>query len=154
MLRTRESAQIIAEHIDCEPVVFDGLQEAMFGEWDGHTFAEVMDSWPAQMSGWLGSPQIAPPGGESVQQVFDRVSAAFDRVLAAYPGKRIVVAAHVGTIRSLTVRALGAPLGAINRLEIAPASLTTLSWYADGNSSLRSFAEAAHLDELQQTWVP
>jgi probable phosphoglycerate mutase len=154
MLRTRESAQIIAEHIDCEPVVFDGLQEARFGEWDGHTFAEVMDSWPAQMSGWLGSPQIAPPGGESVQQVFDRVSAAFDRVLAAYPGKRIVVAAHVGTIRSLTVRALGAPLSSINRLEIAPASLTTLSWYGDGNSSLRSFAEAAHLDELQQTWVP
>ena len=154
MVRTRESAQIIGEHIGLEPVVVDGLQEARFGQWDGHTFAEVMEKWPAQMSGWLGSPEIAPPGGESVRQVFDRVSAAFDKVLTAYPGKRIVIAAHVGTIRSLTVRALGAPLTSINRLEIAPASLTTLSWYADGNASLRAFSEAAHLDELQQTWVP
>ena len=154
MLRTRQSAEIIAEQIGCDPIVIDGLQEAQFGDWDGHTFAEVMQMWPAQMSGWLGSADMAPPGGESLRQVYERVSAAFDTVLTDHPGKRIIVAAHVGTIRSLTVRALNAPLSSINRLEIAPASLTTLSWYADGNASLRSFAEAAHLDELQQTWVP
>jgi probable phosphoglycerate mutase len=154
MLRTCESATIIGEIIGLEPVVVEGLQEAKFGEWDGHTFAEVMERWPAQMSGWLGSPEIAPPGGESIHQVYDRIGMALDTIQATYPGKRIIVACHVGTIRSLTVRALGAPLSSVNKLEIAPASLTTLTWYADGNSSLRSFAEAAHLDELQQTQVP
>jgi len=154
MLRTRESATIIGEIIGLEPVVVEGLQEAKFGEWDGHTFSEVMERWPAQMSGWLGSPEIAPPGGESIHQVYDRIGMALDTIQATYPGKRIIVACHVGTIRSLTVRALAAPLSSVNKLEIAPASLTTLTWYADGNSSLRSFAEAAHLDELQQTQVP
>ena len=113
-----------------------------------------MERWPAQMSGWLGSPEIAPPGGESIHQVYDRIGMALDTIQATYPGKRIIVACHVGTIRSMTVRALGAPLTSVNKLEIAPASLTTLTWYSDGNSSLRSFAEAAHLDELQQTQVP
>jgi len=154
MLRTRESAAIIGEILGLEPVAVDGLQEANFGEWDGHTFSEVMEKWPAQMSGWLGSAEIAPPGGESVRQLYDRVGAAFAKIQVEYVGKRVIVACHVGTIRSLTVRALGAQLTAFNKLEIAPASLTTLTWYADGNSSLRSFSEAAHLDELQQTWVP
>ena len=69
-------------------------------------------------------------------------------MLAEHTGKRIIVAAHVGTIRALTARALGAPLESMNRMELAPASITTLTWYADGNASMRSFAESGHLEGL------
>ncbi len=154
MLRTRESAELMGEILGLEPVVVDGLQEVKFGDWDGLTFTEIMEKWPAQLSGWLGSSEISPPRGESVHQVYERVGEALTKIQAAYPGKRVIVACHSGTIRSLTVRALGAPLTSVNKMEIAPASLTTITWYDDGHSSLRSFSEAAHLDELQQTWVP
>jgi probable phosphoglycerate mutase len=60
----------------------------------------------------------------------------------------------VGTIRALTARAIGAPLESMNRMELAPASITTLTWYADGNASMRSFAESGHLEGLGQTWIP
>jgi hypothetical protein len=30
-------------------------------------------------------------------------------------------------------------------MELAPCSLTTIAWFADGNSSLFGFAESAHL---------
>jgi hypothetical protein len=36
----------------------------------------------------------------------------------------------------------------MNRMELGPASLTTLTWYADGNASLRGFGESTHLDDL------
>jgi len=148
MLRTRETASLIGGRAGLSPVVVDGLQEGDFGEWDGFTFAEVMTRWPDEMADWLASPEVAPPGGESLVQVSTRVGRALDEVLAAYPGRRILMAAHVGTIRSLTARALGAPLPSMNRMELAPASITTLTWYADGNASMRSFGESAHLDGL------
>jgi hypothetical protein len=42
----------------------------------------------------------------------------------------------------------------MNRMELAPASITTLTWYSDGNASMRSFAESGHLEGLGTTWTP
>ena len=154
MLRTRETARILGDRIGLEPVVVEGLEEGRFGEWDGFTFTEVMTRWPDEMASWLASPNVAPPGGESLRDLTTRVNAALDRVLAEHAGRRIIVAAHVGSIRALTARALGAPLESMNRMELSPASLTTLTWYADGNASMRSFAESSHLDSVATTWVP
>ena len=55
---------------------------------------------------------------------------------------------------AMTARALVAPLSSMNRMELAPASITTLTWYADGNASMRSFAESAHLEGVGHTWLP
>ena len=148
MIRTRQTAAIIGARNGLTPVVVEGLEEGRFGEWDGYTFAEVMARWPDEMAAWLASPDVAPPGGETLREVYTRVGAALDRVLADHTGKRVLVAAHVGTIRSLTARALGTPMESMNRMELAPASITTLTWYADGNASMRSFAESGHLEGL------
>ncbi|CAB4936513.1 unannotated protein [freshwater metagenome] len=154
MTRTRQTAALIGTRLGLEPIVVEGLQECRFGEWDGLTFAEVMEGWPDQMGKWLASPTAAPPGGESLVEVVERVRVAIDGVLAEHAGSRVVMAGHVGTIRAMTARALGAPLEAMNRMELAPASLTTLTWYSDGNASMRSFAESGHLEGLGHTWTP
>jgi broad specificity phosphatase PhoE/ribonuclease HI len=152
MLRTRQSAAIIGARTGLTPIVVEGLQEGHFGEWDGLTFAEVMTGWPDQLAEWLASPDVAPPGGESARAVVTRISAALDKVLLEHAGRRVLVAAHVGTIRAMTTRALVAPLESMNRMELAPASITTLTWYADGNASMRSFAESGHLEGHPHTW--
>jgi probable phosphoglycerate mutase len=154
MLRTRQTAEILERSLGLEPVVVEGLEEGRFGEWDGSTFAEVMTRWPKELDAWLSSPEVAPPGGESLHDIHARVGAALDGVLERYRGARIAVAAHVGSIRALTARALEAPLLSMNRMELAPASITTLTWYADGNASLRSFAETGHLAGLTHSWTP
>jgi ribonuclease H / adenosylcobalamin/alpha-ribazole phosphatase len=154
MLRTRQTAQILGDRLGLAPVVVDGLQEGRFGEWDGFTFAEVMARWPQEMAAWLASPDVSPPGGESLRAISARVSAAVDVVLRDHPGRRVLVAAHVGTIRAMTARALGSPLESMNRMELAPASITTLTWYADGNASMRSFAEQGHLAGAKHAWTP
>jgi probable phosphoglycerate mutase len=154
MRRTRQTAEILGRSLGLEPVVVEGLEEGRFGEWDGSTFAEVMTRWPKELDAWLSSPEVAPPGGESLHDIHARVGAALDGVLERYRGARIAVAAHVGSIRALTARALEAPLLSMNRMELAPASITTLTWYADGNASLRSFAETGHLAGLTHSWTP
>jgi probable phosphoglycerate mutase len=154
MVRTRQTAAVIGERLGLEAEVVEGLEECRFGAWDGHTFAEVTSGWPDEMTAWLASPDVAPPGGESLSDLARRVSAALDGVLARHAGARILLVAHVGTIRALTARALLTPALSMNRMELAPASITTLTWYADGNASMRSFAESSHLQQLATTWTP
>ena len=51
-------------------------------------------------------------------------------------------------IKTFVRLALGAPSSALYRMELSPASLTTVAWYADHNASLRTFNDIGHLDGL------
>ena len=74
-----------------------------------------------------------------------RVSAARRGLIERHPGQRVLVVAHVSPIKILVGIAVDAPLSSVYRMELPPCSLTTLAWFPDGNSSMFSFAEAAHL---------
>lgn len=65
----------------------DDWIECDFGDWDGHTFAEVRDRWPGELDAWLASTRIAPPGGESFAEVAQRVDRAMAALREAYPGR-------------------------------------------------------------------
>ncbi len=138
--RTRETADIIAEQLGKSVEVEDGLAEAAFGTWDGLTFAEVKDNHPDDLEAWLGRVDVAPTGGgESFAEVDQRVRRTRDRLLAAYPGQAVLAVTHVTPIKVLVKLALDAPLEALFHMELAPASVTVISWYPDGMASLRMF---------------
>jgi probable phosphoglycerate mutase len=143
--RARQTADEAAAALGLQVRVADDVRECAFGEWEGHTFAEVRAGWPRQLSAWLADPAEAPPGGESFEAVRRRVERARDRLLARYPGRRVLVVTHVNPVKLLVRAALGAPLTAVYRMELSPASLTEIQWYAGGTASLRRFNEAAHL---------
>ncbi len=139
MQRTRETAAVVAGELGLDVDLEAGLAEASFGEWDGFTFAEIMERWPAELDDWLGSTAVAPPGGEPFDEVYDRVAAAADRILEAYAGKTIVAVSHVTPIKMMVRRTLDAPMQVIYKMELSPASITTIQWFADDTSSLRNF---------------
>nr|WP_238345113.1 bifunctional RNase H/acid phosphatase [Actinopolymorpha cephalotaxi] len=137
--RTRETADVVANALGLPVEVEPGLAETAFGEWDGHTFAEVGQRWPAELSAWLADTSVAPPGGESFEQVLTRVRAARDRLIRTYGDKTVVVVTHVTPIKLLACLALDVPIRAAYRMELPPAALTEVRWFADGAASLRSF---------------
>jgi broad specificity phosphatase PhoE len=143
--RTRETAEILGESLGLEIHEEPGLAEMEFGSWDGLSFTEVREKWPDELSAWLGDLDSAPHGGESFRTVEKRVLEGRDRLLAAYAGKTIVAVSHVTPIKTLVAHALGAPLDAVYRMELAPASVTALSYFDVGErgeipmSSLRLF---------------
>lgn len=147
-LRTRQTAAIVAEHAGASISIEDGLIECDFGEWDGQTFAEVQQRWPDELNAWIASTDVAPPGGESFAECRDRVDMARRAVLKRHAGQRIAVISHVTPIKLITGMCVDAPLSSLYRMEMAPCSLTTIAWFADGNSSLFGFAESAHLREV------
>lgn len=143
--RTRETAAVVAEALGASVREVDGFAECGFGEWDGLTFDEVRSGWADGLASWLADPSAQAPGGESYQDVRRRVLRARDQVLARHPGKTVLVVTHVTPIKVLVADALGAPISALYRMELSPATLSEIQWYAGGHAALRRFNDAAHL---------
>jgi probable phosphoglycerate mutase len=144
--RTRQTAEIIGQRLGLgEAIVVEGFAEADFGAWDSLTFAEVKQRWPDELAAWMASTEVAPPGGESFAAVRRRVEAARLETVASYPRQRVLVVAHVTPIKVLVQSVLEAPASSAFRFELAPCSLTTLAWWADGVSTVMGMGERGHL---------
>jgi broad specificity phosphatase PhoE/ribonuclease HI len=141
MRRARETADTVGSALGLPVREIDELRECAFGEWEGHTFAEVRERWPEELAGWLGSTSVTPPGGESLDAVDQRVRRARDKLLARHPEGTVLVVCHVNPIKTLVRVALGAPATSLYRMELSPASMSRVEWYANGTASLRSFNE-------------
>jgi probable phosphoglycerate mutase len=143
--RARQTAEAIGQALGVQIDVDDGLRETDFGQWEGHTFAEVQAKWPSELEDWLTSPDVAPPGGESFAATARRVRRARDRLISAYGGQTLVVVTHVTPIKLLVRLALEAPPQALYRMHLDPASVSEIDWYADGPGLLRRLNDTSHL---------
>lgn len=137
--RTHESAEIIGARLGKAVVTEAGLAEMEFGSWDGLTFEELRAQRPDELDAWLGSLDQAAGGGESFRVVEMRVLASLDRLLEEHAGRTALVVSHVTPIKVLVARALGAPLESVHRMEMAPASVSVVSFFHDGHASMRMF---------------
>ncbi|GAB0101429.1 hypothetical protein JMUB6875_03930 [Nocardia sp. JMUB6875] len=144
--RCRETAAATAGKLGLEVQVAAGLREADFGVWEGLTFAEIRARYPEELAEWLASPAAVPGGtGESMDSVTRRVEESRDKLLAQFPGQRVLVVSHVAPLRTLVRLALGAPPESLFRMELAAASLSEVAYYPDGSASVRSLNDTAHL---------
>ncbi|MGZ4610275.1 MAG: bifunctional RNase H/acid phosphatase [Actinomycetes bacterium] len=143
--RARQTADIVARALRLSVRVVDDIRECAFGEWEGLTIAEVRDRFPDELEAWWRSTAVPPPGGESFDEVDRRVRRARDQVITRHPEGTVLVVSHVSPIKVLVRDALEAPVAAMFRMELSPASVTEIQWFASGTASMRSFNEAAHL---------
>ena len=97
------------------------------------SFTEVHEKQPDEISAWLGDLESAPHGGESFRAVEKRVleGRGPDRWRRT-PARRRSSVSHVTPIKTLVADALGAPLEAVYRMELAPASVTVISYFRVG----------------------
>lgn len=144
--RTTQTAEVIAEKISL-PIIFDqAWYECDFGLWDGLSIDEVSSTYPMEYKAWLSSSAYVPPQGESYDELGWRVDEAIDKLVAKYPGKRIVVVTHNGVIKQALRLAIGSSAESIFHIDVSPCSISSLSiWPSDGLRALRSANERGHL---------
>ncbi len=145
--RAVRTAEEVAAATGAPVVTDEGFRETDFGAWEGLTFAEVRERWPAEMTAWLADPAVPPPGGESLAEVSERVTAALHRVLAARERQTVLIVSHVTPIKTLVAAALLAPPAALYRMHLDVAALSEIDWYADGPAVLRSFNDTSYLTD-------
>jgi len=144
--RTLATAEAVARAVGLPVEPEPGVREIDFGLFEGLTFAETHERYPAELAAFLGSSEIAPPQGETLSALARRAVEAKDRLVARHPRQTVLVVTHVTPIKVLVCWALGAPLSAVNRMELAPASLSVIDYYDDGLSNVRCVNDTAHLD--------
>ena len=110
-----------AEAAGLDPAVEPALAECDFGVWAGRTLADLE---PAAARAWLTDPDAAPHGGESLRAFAARVAAWLDEQ-AATDGHAAAIT-HGGVVKAAIVAALGAPLEAFWRVDVAPLAVAEL----------------------------
>ncbi|MET7770224.1 bifunctional RNase H/acid phosphatase [Nocardia sp. NPDC005366] len=143
--RAGETAEVASAALGIPVRVLDGLIETDFGAWDGLTFAEAARRDPDLHARWLGDTSVAPPGGESFDQVRERIEAVRRDIVALYPGQNVVVVSHVTPIKTLLQLALGVGPSLLYRLHLDLASLSIAEFYPDGGSSVRLVNDTSYL---------
>lgn len=100
------------------------LAECDFGAWSGRKLSEIERSDPDGVRAWMTRADAVPHGGESLTGLYGRVSGWLDR--QAENDGQLVAITHAGVVRAAVVHALGAPIDAFWRLDVAPLSVTEL----------------------------
>jgi probable phosphoglycerate mutase len=142
--RARQTASAVAETTGAPLVVRERLIETDFGAWEGLTFGEARDRDPDLHARWLGSEDVAPPGGESFADVGARIAAERAEIVAAYPGQTVVLVSHVTPIKMVLRHALAAGPELLYRLHLDLASLSEVHVYPDGGASVRLVNDTTH----------
>ena len=124
--RTRQTAGAIALRRCGQVKAAPAMDEIDFGSWSGRTFAELARD-PAWRR-WNEKRSMAcTPAGEDIEKVQARVMAHLRELQQHFAARTVAIVTHAEIVRSLVLRAMNAPIDDYYRIEISPASLTTLS---------------------------
>jgi probable phosphoglycerate mutase len=144
--RTRQTAEAIARTTGLEIIFDESWYELSFGDWDGKSIEEVKAEDPDAYQAWLNSTAYAPGGGESYDEASVRIEEALEKLVAEYPGKKVIVVTHNGVIKTAIKLAMGAPAEAVFHVDATPCSISSISiWPSDGLRAVRSVNERGHL---------
>ena len=143
--RARDTAAAAADALGLAVEVDDDLIETDFGEWEGLTFLEAAQRHPDVHGRWLRDTSLRPPGGESFDEVWDRVQRARERIVARHGGGTVLVVSHVTPIKTMLRIALGAGATILHRLHLDLASLSIAEFYPDQGASVRLVNDTSYL---------
>jgi len=100
--------------IQCK--IVDDFREMHYGEWEGLSAEEIEQHFPGMLVRWRENPVgMQIPGAERVEDFAERVVCAWDTMLRAYSGRRLLLVGHSGTLRVIVAHVLGAPLPVTRR---------------------------------------
>ena len=105
-----------------------GLLEIAHGSWEGLLASEIGARDPDRLRAWRETPhEVLMPGGESLQQVFDRAWAALLRAADGLDADAtLLLVAHDAVNRVLLCHVLGIPFGRLWSFRQAPTTLNLL----------------------------
>ena len=129
LVRTVETAEIVAAACGLAVEVDDRLIEVDYGEYDGLPLADLP---PDLVWKWRNDADFAPPGGESLASVGKRMGEYTSEVLDALANGPLVAVSHVSPIKASVLWALGLPDLYAWRLRLDNASITRLAPGPDG----------------------
>lgn len=128
----------------------ESLREKAFGEWEGLTFEQVERAHPSMFRRLFDEDvDFAPPGGESDNQLYDRMKTTADELLTRHSDSEgnILVAGHGGSLRGLIAAMMGMPAEYMWRLRLSNCGITVINTF-DNGAALELLNDTSHLEDV------
>jgi 2,3-bisphosphoglycerate-dependent phosphoglycerate mutase len=106
LLRAHETALIVADRLGLPVEVDAGLREVDVGDWAGRLVSEIENADPEGFQLWRQG-RKAWNGGESYEEMGERVVGAVLRIAGHHPGQTVLIVTHGGSIRACRATAAG-----------------------------------------------
>jgi probable phosphoglycerate mutase len=136
--RAVDTALAIAESWELDVERDERLIEIDYGEWEGRGFAEL----PTQeLRRWRADPEYAPPGGESLALVQERVSECASELFARAGDGVLIAVSHVSPIKAAVAWALCTGPEIAWRMRLDLASITRIVPRPDGAPVVLTYNE-------------
>ncbi len=147
LLRARDTARAIADATRRPLHLVAGLRERGFGLFQGKTYAEVEAQHPEEALRWRKrDPEWAPPQGESLLALRERVLDTARTLAARHLDEQIVLVAHGGVMDMLYRAATGMGLQAPRTWNLGNAAANRLLWSSEGFTVV-GWSDTSHLDD-------
>jgi len=127
LARTKQTAAIVGEAVGLEPQVRPALADCDAGEWAGVPFKDLnkKPEWPTVIHYPSG---FRFPGGESLAGMSARAVSEVKDLVAAHPGQTVIAVSHADPIKAVMAEAMGLHLDLFQRILVAPASVSAVSY--------------------------
>ena len=134
LARAVETGAAVAAALGVEPERDEDWDEQSFGDWDGRSVHDLLETEREAFRALRDDPAFRPPGGETHEELVARIVPAWERMVAA--GGTSVVVCHRKPILVVLAHLLALPHDRAWRLAAAPGSLTAVEVWDDGEVSV------------------
>jgi len=131
LIRTQQTAKPLADVLNLDIQISQGLNQVDFGHWQGLSFEDLIKdaNWQAFQ---LNPAIVKIPGGEDGFMVRERVALAIKEIVRDDQNDSIIACfSHGSIIRHTISYFIGLPINNLNQIRIAPASISTLNVKGD-----------------------
>ena len=132
LCRARTGAEIISRGRELAPEIVPEFREIHFGVWEGLSFAEIAERYPAELQArFRDLANFRIPEGESLGDVRARALPRLNELISRHHEQAFVVVAHAGVNRVILSEALGLPPDNLFRLDQAYGCLNIIDYFPD-----------------------
>ncbi len=150
--RAVATAEAVNRFHDNEIIPVDDFREIHAGKIEKVSWSDIPILFPEQARNWNERAyDFAPPEGEKMTEVYDRMSSAFERVLKfAKDGETIVIVSHGAALRTLNCYLKFHDIKRLNDMDIGVNTAVSLWKYENGNFEAEYMNDGSHLPD----WTP
>jgi alpha-ribazole phosphatase len=130
--RALKGAEIISRGRDLKPQAVPEFREVHFGAWEGLSFNEIAERYPAELQArFRDLTTFRIPGGESLTDVRSRALPKLEELIQQHTEQAFIIVAHAGVNRVILCEALGLSLDHLFRLDQNYGCLNIIDYFPD-----------------------
>jgi len=125
--RAVQTARIVNARVEGAVTFCTSLKEADMGNWEGMTYASILDNDADNFDAYLRDPgTYGYPGGENLSQVCRRALNFIEKLAEIHPDQRIVIITHKYVNRAVLAHFMAQPLNRAREIDQDPGCVNVI----------------------------